>query len=183
MSDELLVRHCSPTLAGIKTGSLFTVSHESTEGLNRDIENFNSRFGGKGIKAVALHKGKNRTMIYVYRPNELRHNLNDPEAQTILARCGYSDADCKNCIRKLKSRFEGTEVFPHEIGLFLGYPPEDVKGFIENKASNYKYTGYWKVYGDVEKAKEKFNCFSKCSANYYARLQSGTEIEKLIVAC
>ena len=24
--------------------------------------------------------------------------------------------------------------FPHDIGLFLGYPPEDVLGFITNKA-------------------------------------------------
>ena len=43
--------------------------------------------------------------------------------------------------------------FPHEIGVFLGYPLEDVKGFIENKGKNFLYSGYWKVYSDVERAK------------------------------
>ena len=32
--------------------------------------------------------------------------------------------------------------FPHEIGLLLGYPVEDVLGFIRHQGKNYLYTGY-----------------------------------------
>ena len=32
--------------------------------------------------------------------------------------------------------------FPHEIGLLLGYPVEDVLGFIRYQGKNYLYTGY-----------------------------------------
>lgn len=46
--------------------------------------------------------------------------------------------------------------FPHEIGLFLGYPLEDVKGFIENKADSSKCSGCWKVYGNEQKALKLF---------------------------
>ena len=39
--------------------------------------------------------------------------------------------------------FKGDESgeFPHEVGLFLGYPPEDVKGFIDHRANNFKCAG------------------------------------------
>ena len=32
---------------------------------------------------------------------------------------------------------------PHEVGLFLSYPPEDVKGFIDHRASGFKSAGLW----------------------------------------
>ena len=33
MSEELLVKHCSPTLAGIKTGNLFSVNFDNADEL------------------------------------------------------------------------------------------------------------------------------------------------------
>ena len=47
-------------------------------------------------------------------------------------------------IRRLQDEAE----FPHEIGLFLSYPPEDVQGFIDHHARDFKLSGLWKVYGD-----------------------------------
>lgn len=54
--------------------------------------------------------------------------------------------------------FKGDESgeFPHEVGLFLSYPPEDVKGFIDHRTNNFKCAGLWKVYGDEEKARSLF---------------------------
>ena len=46
--------------------------------------------------------------------------------------------------------------FPHEMGLLLGYPVEDVVGFMENNGKNYLYSGYWKVYADVPAKKHIF---------------------------
>ena len=51
-------------------------------------------------------------------------------------------------MRCLIERLQNREDFPHEIGLFLSYPPEDVQGFIDNRAHNYKRICAWKVYGD-----------------------------------
>ncbi len=34
---------------------------------------------------------------------------------------------------RYRAHMEGKGDFPHEIGLLLGYPPEDVIGFIENR--------------------------------------------------
>ena len=58
-----------------------------------------------------------------------------------------------------------SESFPHEIGLFLGYPAEDVQGFIRNCAAKPKLVGAWKVYGDAEVAKKKFASYKKMHAS------------------
>ena len=72
--------------------------------------------------------------------------------------------------------------FPHEIGLFLGYPYEDVIGFIKNKGKNYTYCGYWKTYGDPEISKKKFQQFQKCVFEYKRMYEKGKVIKQLIVA-
>jgi hypothetical protein len=75
-----------------------------------------------------------------------------------------------NCLKK---KFETYRQFPHEIGLFLGYPVDDVLGFVKNKGQNYKFCGYWKVYGNVEKAKNNFYCYELCREYMRIRLQTG----------
>ena len=70
--------------------------------------------------------------------------------------------------------------FPHEVGLFLGYPAEDVRGFIENRAAGCKCVGCWKVYGDVNAAKMRFASFEKCTRDNCGRLRRGCTLEQLI---
>ena len=61
----------------------------------------------------------------------------------------------------LKYRFESLQKTPHEIGVFLGYPIWDVKGFIDNKGKDFKYCGTWKVYNNTDYAKIYFRlCFN-----------------------
>ena len=83
---------------------------------------------------------------------------------------------------RLMQRLAEEKEFPHEIGLFLSYPPEDVKGFIENKASNSKCVGTWKVYGNVDRAKALFAQFQRCTDIYCKLWQAGSSLEELAVA-
>ena len=83
---------------------------------------------------------------------------------------------------QLIKRMCADEEFPHEIGLFLGYPPEDVRGFIENGAENCKCVGCWKVYGNVEAAKKTFAKYKKCTDVYSRQQANGKSVERLTVA-
>ena len=74
------------------------------------------------------------------------------------------------------------ESFPHEIGLFLGYPPEDVRGFIEKGASGCKCSGCWKVYGNTQQAMTTFGRYRKCAALYLEQWTKGKSVEQLTVA-
>ena len=95
---------------------------------------------------------------------------------------GYPCESCGKCLAALTRKLRSGEGFPHEIGLFLSYPPEDVKGFIENHAANYKLSGLWKVYGDEKKAKELFAKYKKCTDIYCERYEAGCGIAELAVA-
>ncbi|MCR5154354.1 MAG: DUF3793 family protein, partial [Lachnospiraceae bacterium] len=69
-----------------------------------------------------------------------------------------------------------------EIGIFLGYPLEDVKGFIENKGKNYKTCGLWKVYKDENFAKGIFEKCRRCTSLYCKLKAEGNPLEKIVVA-
>ena len=53
--------------------------------------------------------------------------------------------------------------FSHEIGLFLGYPPEDVRCFMKNSPQGVKYTGPWKAYSNQEEAEKKSRLYRRCT--------------------
>ena len=65
MSENLIIRHCAPTLAGIKTGNLFNVSYDSIEQLDDEIRRINSRLKGKRLRIVRLRARDNRALICV----------------------------------------------------------------------------------------------------------------------
>ena len=46
MSEELVVRQCAPTLAGIKTGSLFSCPCDSPEELRQEVRRINRLLAG-----------------------------------------------------------------------------------------------------------------------------------------
>ena len=52
MSEELLVRHCSPALAGMKTGSLFTCSYKGEDEMRDALRRFNRMLGKKGLRLL-----------------------------------------------------------------------------------------------------------------------------------
>lgn len=182
MSDILLVRHCSPTLAGIKPGSMFSCTYETEDELRSEIRRINKMLVPKGIYAMVLRSRQGRALIYVFRPKALEPLFRDRTAVSLLSRRGYGEMRLAPCICQLKKRVQENEEFPHEIGLFLGYPPEDVCGFIENKACNQKCVGCWKVYGDADAAQKTFRKYKICTEIYCSQWEQGTSIERLAVA-
>ena len=181
MSEDLLIRHCSPTLAGIKTGNLFSCACPSRKDLTRDLCRLNKKLVPKGIRVLPLRVCKGRALIYAYRPNALESDLTDHRARALLLKYGYVPENPNGCVVHLIHRLWSEGEFPHEIGLFLSYPPEDVLGFICNRACNHKCVGCWKVYGDEAAARRQFAAFKACTANYCRRRAKGASLARLAV--
>lgn len=177
-----MIRHCSPTLAGMKTGSLFTCPCDSREELCSTLRQWNTTLSGKGLRVIPLKFSGSRALIYVYRPARLSLDLENDTARGVLRRCGYGAQPPDRCIVHLAKRIQNQQEFPHEIGLFLGYPPEDVVGFIENKAGCCKCVGCWKVYGDEDAARKTFAKYKKCTRVYCQQYAKGKTVERLTVA-
>ena len=182
MSEDHLIRHCAPTLAGIKSASLFTCTYTSREHLLNNVRQMNKRLAGKGLRIIPLRFSDSKALIYIYRPKKLSVDLSISAAAQLLERNGYRTGSCEKCLVQLVKRLQQQEEFPHEIGLFLGYPPEDVCGFMENKACNCKCVGCWKVYGDEAAARKKFDQYRKCTRVYCDQWAKGKDIERLTVA-
>ena len=182
MSEDLLIHYCSPTLAGIKTGNLFSCACPSRKDLTRDLCRLNKKLVPKGIRVLPLRVCKGRALIYAYRPNALESDLTDHRARALLLKYGYVPENPNGCVVHLIHRLRSEGEFPHEIGLFLSYPPEDVLGFICNRACNHKCVGCWKVYGDEQTARNIFEKYEMCSKIYSRQWQQGKSIEQLTVA-
>lgn len=182
MSEELVIRQCSPTLAGLKTGNLFTAPCPSEGELRQDIRRLNRIFVPKGLRILPMRQAKGRMLLYLYRPEQLQKDLEDPDAKRLLSDLGYPCGRTEQCVAYLIRQLRMQETFPHEIGLFLSYPPEDVRGFIENHAGAFKCVGTWKVYGDANKAQETFQKYRKCTNAYCRRWRKGATIEQLTAA-
>lgn len=181
MSNESLVRHCSPTLAGLKTGSLFSCVFSGQEELKAFLRQWNTALCPKGLRIIPMRWKGGRALIYVYRPEKLERDLSDEQASHILSQRGYCPGCTGRCVAELMHRLRQQEEFPHEIGLFLGYPPEDVQGFMENRR-DCKCTGCWKVYGNVAAAQRIFAKYRKCTCVYCKLYAQGRPVERLAVA-
>ena len=182
MSEENVVRLCAPTLAGIKTGSLFPCPYECRETLPTEIRRYNQVLVPKGLCLLPLRFTEKSALLYLYRPCDLERDLQDRLATEILQHAGYACTGSEQCMMQLIERLRAYDEFPHEIGVFLGYPLADVIGFIQNRGKNFTACGYWKVYTDPTAAQAEFDRYKKCERIYARCYYNGTPIRRLTVA-
>lgn len=180
--EKELIRHCSPTLASLKTASLFSLEFTDRRELNAALRGWNIRLSDKGVAMIALRETLNRALIYVFRIKKLRSELGCPKVEHFLRKNGYNGASVGTALSTLRAHLEGLDGFPHEIGVFLGYPLDDVIGFIENKGRNCKCAGCWKVYRNECEASKTFARFKKCETVYRRLWEQGRSVRQLTVA-
>ena len=179
--EELLVSHCAPTLAGMKAGSLFCFRAAAPDAVRHKVGYWHRRLRSRGLCVVLLleRSAPRQSIVYVYRKSQLEQRLASKECSSFLRRCGYCPADADGMLVQLARRMSREGDFPHEIGVFLGYPLEDVIGFIENRGQNFTCCGFWKSYSDPADAQKCFDCYKRCIACYTQMLSRGVPIEKM----
>ena len=183
MSDEFLVEHCAPTFAGLKTGNLFRISYADVTAFRGELRSLNDILKKKGLRAVPVRMTTSFALIYLYRPDFLKRDLSGEEVARILRSLGYEPQSVNRSVAFLARMMREKEIFPHEVGLFLGYPPEDVLGFMNNSREGVKCVGCWKVYGDEARARAAFWRFQRCREVFEENVQRGRKLEALIVRC
>lgn len=179
------VTQCAPVMAGLKPANLFRWVEPDGAALRRTLAAWQDALRPRGVE-IAVLKSCTRAkahLIYVYRAPRLQKILQDPEVLRFLQGSGYPEGeDLAAHLSHLSKRLCCEETFPHEIGVFLGYPLEDVVGFMVNKGKNYTCKGYWKVYGDPIQAEARFASFRKCTEVYLRCYRSGTPVTRLTIA-
>lgn len=178
--ERTLAFHSAPAMLGLKPANLISLAVGDKE-LEENIRRFNLRAASKGLEIRRLCGVNGRQLLLVYNLRLMERQLEDPDIQKLFKVFGY--AGCKKTedyLAKLSGRIADSGNFPHEIGLFLGYPVDDVKGFIANKGENYLICGYWKVYSDEQRARRIFTSYNRCRSYILSRLDKGEDIYKAL---
>ena len=161
MSEDLLIRHCSPTLAGIKTGLPLQ------EGTDKICIQVKQKTGAQGNPYSAAQGLSGPRPDLCLPPSCVREwpygSSGQGAAAALRLHAGKSQCLCD------------TPDQPSPA-------PKDVLGFIVNRACNHKCQGCWKVYGDEQESKSIFEKYDLCSKIYFQQWKQGKSIEQLTVA-
>ena len=181
--EAVLVRQCAPTLAGMKPGSIFCFNHSPLEVSRQKVCQWNKQLAPFGLTVQILleRPSSSSVIVFVYRHDRLEQMLSDDAYQSFLAEAGYERTNLDGLLEQLAYRLRTQPEFPHEIGVFLGYPLRDVIGFIENHGRNFTCCGFWKSYGDPAEMQVCFACYRRCIQTYVAMFEQGIPIERLAV--
>lgn len=177
--ESMLIYHCAPTLSGLKSANMINLKKGDILNIHEKISNFNTV--SKLIKIKILCECEQKVLILVYNKKMLHNELCQKKYKCILKKFNYSyNLGLNAMLEQLSQKIKSNNDFPHEIGIFLGYPIEDVIGFIRFKGAKFKISGYWKVYGDENKAKYLFDSYTNCKNNLCFEYNNGKSFYDLI---
>ena len=152
---------------------------------DKELAIISMKLHNTNISLIILCTCKKRHLVMVYRAKELEEHLRSKEVSDYLREFGYRRDDFISNLIRLHQRMNGfynkMKEFPHEVGVFLGYPICDIKGFLENKGERYLHSGYWKIYGNLEETRKKFLSYDEARETAIDEFLSGRELES--IAC
>lgn len=170
--ESMITCFGAPVLADLKCASLVNLSRCGGEIL-RDWLDLRASLAEKlSVDFAEISVTEHSVLLLIYRERSLLHTLSSDGVRDFLSQFGYyvgeEPTSAAPYIDRLRERFRFE--IPHEVGVFLDYPLEDVVGFIENGGRNAKFAGYWKVYGNEIEALRKFEAYRQAEAEYASLL-------------
>ena len=163
-----LALQCAPLITGLKISNLLTISSDGFCLVEKIIS---------GSFIYPLLETEEKTVILLYQKERLEKYLRMMQVQKLLTEEGYPSCLLEDILpvfcEKYEAYAETKNDFPHELGLLLGYPPEDVEGFIRHRGKNCLCTGYWKVYENREQKQQLFQRFEYAKENLVLLLSYG----------
>lgn len=175
--ETKMALQCAPIIRGIKISNLLIVSSSDEEAVRVILKR-------TGMIHYRLLRQDDKTTFLLFRKLQLATYLQDPNVQSILKANGYDDLSLGGILRTFQCRYQTYmnqgEGFPHEMGLLLGYPVEDVEGFMEHKGKKYLYSGYWKVYEDVPSKIKLFEEYENAKEELIVLLANGHSIREIV---
>ncbi len=173
----LVAYYTAPTLENKKPSSL--VSFKNSCRNNRDIwHKYKNNLKEIDYNFIELLDKDDITVVLFYNSSILTKILNSKENMNFLCKYGYNEhMQLNECLEYLSRRYK--KECPHEIGIFLGYPLNDVEAFTSCCKRDCLMVGYWKVYSDVKTAKKTFKSYDLIKSNIIQSLTSGIKPTQL----
>lgn len=154
--EKYLLFTLSPVIGGLKPSSTITLSYDKKE--YSIWSNYKKEFLEiLKLKEIVLRKGTKAEIILIYNEENLLNCINKKDNKEFLNKLGYDlTLTLEENLDILVYRYEKYHC-PHELGVFLGIPIEDVIDFMECSDKKCLMCGYWKVFNNYNNAKDIFN--------------------------
>lgn len=144
----LLVR-LAPVILGVKPAGLLRLTDcRQTGGKQHDLFCLHQPeiLAALQLRCRILRRNSENLVVFFFREGSLERVLSEPRNAEFLAGRGYRRGAE---LAELEFRCRNESGFPHEIGVFLGYPLKDVRGYIENPDACLALPrGLWRVAGE-----------------------------------
>ena len=142
--------------SGVKPGELLRVQHcyksRNSEGFNFCLYRADILETLK-LNYLELRVEPESSLILFYHRETMARTLSDAQNLSLLS-------TLDDLLAFLRERF-AVEKIPHEVGVFIGYPLKDVKGFMEKLPRTPVHRGDWTVFGDAAESLEKMSLYRK----------------------
>lgn len=175
--ETQLAIQCAPLLAGIKISNLLTISCAEAESIEQVLNQTD-------IAVCPLYQTGERTTFLLYHPERMQCHLTAPATSKCMNGFGYCSMEIHHTIEQFRANYDrylsDKKSFPHEMGILLGYPVEDVLGFMHHQGENYLYCGYWKVYGRLDDKLRMFQAYEDAREIIMEALSKGNNIAQVV---
>lgn len=174
-----LALQCAPLIVGLRISTLLLISDHHLPRVQQLLKRI-------GISLFLLYTCDGKSVTLLYRAGELGEYLAEDGVKDFLTGSGYRMEIMEDILLEFRSRYRayrrGDRKFPHETGVLLGYPLEDVIGFVANRGQNPLYTGYWKVYRNVKAKKMLFRMFELARETLVVLVGNGVGMPEIMEA-
>lgn len=153
---EKVASQCAPVIFNVKPSNLLILESVDEDQLQVLMKRL-------GLSCQLFYQTEMKSIWFVYCMELMRNLLQNQEIAIFFEEKKYrcvQEIPVEAIVRRVGKRFafykRGRVEYPHELGILLGYPLGDVKGFIENNGKYYLCSGYWKVYENEQEARKTF---------------------------
>jgi len=179
--STILINCTAPTLCGIKPSCLFSLDADNYNKNYNLILKLKKDLNSLNKKLIIINKKPNLYLVFVYDSLLLFTYLNSYVNLLYLISKGYViNKNKEYLIAQLLSRLKNSKEFPHEVGIFLGYPLKDVVNFEKDKGKTSLYSGLWQVYDNTEQAILLMQRYKTCTRLCLDQLNKGISIPNII---
>lgn len=176
-NETKIILECAPLIFGLRLANIINITRA-------EFVNLKKIFFDSDLSFYVISTTKDRLSLLFYRKNNLSEYFSKPKTKELLEEFGYDTGDMYGMMYTFSLRYRKyinkKADFPHEMGLFLGYPVEDVEGYINNDGKNSLAVGYWKVYEGVNEKIKLFEKFEEAKETLTYLVYKGMNINEIV---
>ena len=177
--ENFLVYNTATVIAEAKPASILNFSEDNKSlyiGWKKHGRDFVKEID---LEYVELREADSSIIVLVYRKDIIEKCITNEKNKEFLVKIGYpEEVSVESYIENLKTRYMLYHC-PHELGIFLGIPIEDVKDFMECTNKKCLLCGYWKVYNNyytAEKTFKQYDIIKEHTIHSFVKSSSAIEL-------